>query len=259
MLHTLTSEMVVRNYSQQTIKNYRSAIIKFLNTFNLPPKCISQSDIRGYLVKSQSIADLKNRLGALKLFYSVAVRQPLKFKYIKYPRKEHRLPRIINHEELVAKINAVENLKHKAILSLAYCCGLRVSEVVNIKIEDIDGKQKVILVSQSKGHKDRYVPLSDNVLETLRAYYKAFHPKVYLFNGQFSDRYSVKSCQQIFKKYIDQKYSFHHLRHSAFTTMMEQGTDLRVIQTIAGHRSPNTTAIYTHVSPKFLASVKTPI
>lgn len=253
------SEMELKRYSPQTIRNYKSALTLFLRCFNCPPKSISQDEIKDYLCESSSVSDLKNKISAIKFFYKKVIRQPLKFSRIEYPRSERKLPRIINQQSLVEKINGIANLKHKAILSLAYCCGLRVSEVVNLKIEDINGDERVILISQSKGNKDRYVPVSEAVLATLREYYKQYKPKVYLFNGQFSQRYSITSCQQIFKKYIDQKHSFHHLRHSSFTAMLENGVDLRVIQTVAGHRSPNTTAIYTHVSPKFLALVATPI
>jgi site-specific recombinase XerD len=253
------SELQLKNYSQQTVKNYKCAVLNFLSAFNIPPKSISQNQIKAYLKESSSVSDLKNKISALKFFYKKIIKQPLKFRYIEYPRGEKKLPKVINHNDLVTKIRNISNLKHKAILSLAYCCGLRVSEIINIKLEHIDGKQRIILIAQAKGNKDRYVPVSENVLMLLRDYFKEYRPKVFLFNGQFSDQYSIKSCQQIFKKYIDKKHSFHHLRHSAFTTMLESGVDLRVIQTVAGHTSPKTTAIYTHVSQKFLASIQTPI
>ena len=255
-------ELELKNYSKNTIKSYISLVRLFLAAFDgtfTEPKKIPVSVIKQYLRESSSISVLKQNIGAIKRFYRYVVNQPLKFKGVEYPRKQRKLPRVINHDELLKKINAIPNLKHKAILSLAYCCGLRVSEVVNLKISDIDGKQRIILILQAKGKKDRMVPVSENVLVTLREYFKEYRPKEYLFNGQFTTKYSVTSCQQIFKKYIDKKHSFHHLRHSAFTTMLEKGVDLRVIQTVAGHRSPNTTAIYTHVSSKFLQSIQTPI
>lgn len=252
-------EMELKKYSPQTVRSYKSVVATFLSIMQIDPIRIPQEDIKIYLRKASSVADLKIKISALKLFYKLIIKQPLKFKYIEYPRKQKLIPRIINHEEIVSKLNGIKNLKHKAILSLAYCCGLRVSEVVNLKIEHINGRERVILVSQSKGNKDRYVPVSDGVLSVLRAYFGEFRPKVYLFNGVNSLKYSVASCQKLFKKYIDVKHSFHHLRHSSLTTMLENGTDLRVLQTIAGHSSPNTTAIYTHVSHKFLQQVNTPI
>lgn len=255
-------ELELKNYSVNSIKSYVSLVKLFLIAFDTAytePKKIPTEIIKAYLRESTSVSVLRQNIGAIKRFYQYVVKQPLKFKYIEYPRQESKLPRIINHEDIALRISQVVNLKHKAILSLAYCCGLRVSEVINLKISDINGKDRIILISQAKGKKDRYVPVSENVLGILRDYFKAFKPIDYLFNGQFSKQYSIKSCQQIFKKHIDTNHSFHHLRHSSFTTMLENGTDLRVIQTIAGHSNPNTTAIYTHISPKFLATVNTPI
>jgi site-specific recombinase XerD len=151
------------------------------------------------------------------------------------------------------------NLKHRAILTLTYSVGLRVLEVVNLKIVDIDSKRMLIHIENAKGRKDRIVPLSRTVLELLREYFKEYKPKEYLFNGQSSLQYSIGSCQKIYKKYIDSNSSIHNLRHSSFTNLLESGTDLRIIQKIAGHSSSKTTEIYTHVSNNLLSKVKLPI
>jgi site-specific recombinase XerD len=145
------------------------------------------------------------------------------------------------------------------ILTLTYSVGLRVSEVVNLKIEDIDSKRMLIHIKNAKGKKDRIVPLSQKVLELLREYWKEYKPSIYLFNGQQSSQYSIGSCQKIYKKYIDQNSSIHTLRHSSFTNLLENGTDLRIIQKIAGHSSSKTTEIYTHISNNILGKVKLPI
>lgn len=256
------NELELKNYSSNTVRCYIGLVKLFLQHFNnsyTEPKKIPIESIKLYLKSSNSVVSLKQNIGAIKKFYQYVVKQPLKFKYIEYPRSTKTLPRVIDHEGLVSKLNSIENLKHRSILSLAYCCGLRVSEVVNLKISDIDGKNRTIIISQAKGNKDRYVPVSDMVLGLLREYFVTYKPKEYLFNGQNSLKYSIKSCQQIFKKYVSNQYSFHHLRHSAFTAMLEKGTDIRVIQTVAGHSSPNTTAIYCHVSRKFLQTINTPI
>ena len=142
---------------------------------------------------------------------------------------------------------------------MTYSVGLRVSEVVNLKIQDIDSKRMLIHIKNAKGRKDRIVPLSQNVLDLLREYYKKYKPKEYLFNGQTTIQYSVGSCQKIYKKYIDINSSIHTLRHSSFTNLLESGTDLRIIQKIAGHSSSKTTEIYTHVSNKLLSKVNLPI
>lgn len=156
-------------------------------------------------------------------------------------------------------MSKIDNLKHKTILTLTYSVGLRVSEIVNLKIEDIDSKRMIIQIKNAKGKKDRVVPLSQKVLELLREYFKEYRPKDNLFNGQGSEKYSIQSCQKIYKKYIDKKSSIHTLRHSSFTNLLESGTDLRVIQKIAGHSSSKTTEIYTHVSNQILSKVNLPI
>jgi site-specific recombinase XerD len=136
---------------------------------------------------------------------------------------------------------------------------MRVSEIINLKISDIDSDRSLIYIYNAKGNKDRVVPLSDKIRLILRDYYKEFNPKTYLFNGQFGLKYSSKSCNQIVKKYLGENYHFHTLRHSSFTALLECGTDLRIIQSIAGHSSSKTTEIYTHVSNNLLNKVQLPI
>lgn len=177
----------------------------------------------------------------------------------KRPKNEKNLPRVIDTDFIKNRLSKIENLKHKAILTLTYSVGLRVSEIVNLKILDIDSKRMLISINQAKGKKDRIVPLSENVLKLLREYFIEFKPKDFLFNGQDGGRYSIKSCENIYKKYIDNKTSIHTLRHSCFTSLLENGTDLRVIQKIAGHSSIKTTQIYTHVSANILNKVNLPI
>lgn len=169
------------------------------------------------------------------------------------------MPKVIEGEFIKKQLSKIENLKHRAILTLTYSVGLRVSEIVNLKISDIDSKRMLIHIKNAKGRKDRIVPLSQNVLELLREYFKKYKSKEFLFNGQNSLQYSIGSCQKIYKKYIDNESSIHTLRHSSFTNLLESGTDLRIIQKIAGHSSSRTTEIYTHVSNNVLNKVKLPI
>lgn len=168
------------------------------------------------------------------------------------PRKEKRLPRIIDKEHILSSLDNITNLKHKSIISIAYSVGLRVSEVINLKISDIDSNRMVITINQSKGRKDRIAPLTPKVLSLLRLYYSEFKPTKYLFNGQFTDQYSASSCNQLVKKHLGETYHFHLLRHSCFTNLTDQGVDIRVIQKLAGHSSSKTTEIYTHVSQNIL-------
>jgi site-specific recombinase XerD len=157
------------------------------------------------------------------------------------------------------RISKIENLKHKAIISLAFSTGMRVSEIINLKISDIDSKRMIININQAKGRKDRIVPLSPKILELLRLYYKENKPKDYMFNGQNSQQYSSESCNKLVKKYIGNSFHFHLLRHSCFTSLLECGTDLRIIQSIAGHQNVKTTEIYTHVTTNLLNKVNLPI
>jgi len=257
-----TEDLRLKNYAVNTIENYASQVKMFLTDFEgtaTKPSEINQQQIKEWMLEAKTINSRKQRLSALKLFYKYTVKQPRKFKGIEYPKAEKSLPRVIDKDLIVEKINKIRNIKHKAILSIAFSVGLRVSEVVNLKIEDIDSTRMIIHIKNSKGRKDRVVPLSMNVLNTLREYYKAYKPKVYLFNGQNSLKYSVTSCQNIFKKHIDKNSHFHILRHSSFTALLETGTDLRVIQKIAGHVSSKTTEIYTHVTNRTLSKVNLPI
>jgi site-specific recombinase XerD len=177
----------------------------------------------------------------------------------KRPRTEKKLPKVIDGEYIKSQLSKIGNLKHKSILTLTYSVGLRVSEVVNLKISDIDSKRMLIHIKNAKGRKDRIVPLSQTVLELLRQYFKEYKPKEFLFNGQNSLQYSIGSCQKIYKKYIDGESSIHTLRHSSFTNLLENGTDLRIIQKIAGHSNSKTTEIYTHVSNQLLNRINLPI
>lgn len=256
------NELELKNYSENTIKNYVSQVEVFLKVhqanFTEPAK-INETTIKNWLLQFKTRNSMCHSISALKLFYKTVVKQPLKFKYIEYPRSEKKLPQVIDKDFLLNKISNIKNLKHKAIISLAFSVGLRVSEVVNLKITDIDSKRMLITVRQAKGKKDRIVPLSETVLTLFRDYFKAYKPKEYLFNGQFSNQYSSTSCNQIVKQYLGNEFHFHTLRHSCFTTLLESGTDLRVIQVIAGHKSSKTTELYTHVSNHNLNKVALPI
>jgi integrase/recombinase XerD len=175
------------------------------------------------------------------------------------PRGERKLPRVIDHDHIIRQISKISNIKHKAIIMLAYSVGLRVGEIINLEITHIDSGRMVINILNAKGRKDRVLPLSENVLEVLRKYYHKEKPFKYLFNGQGKLQYSSTSCNNIVKKYLGENYHFHLLRHSCFTHCLESGTDLRLIQTIAGHKSSKTTEIYTHVSRSMLQNIPLPV
>lgn len=247
--------------SMNTRKTYKHCISVFLIHFSnyREPKEIPTQEIKEWLLTFDTINTRKQMLCSVKSFYKLTVGMPKKIDRIPYPKEDKKLPRIIDSEKAVNKILAIKNKKHKAILALALSTGLRVSEVVNLKIKDIDSDRGLIHVRNGKGRKDRIVPLSNNLLEILREYYKEYKPIEYIFNGQFRNQYSATSCNKVVKKYLGSDKHFHLIRHSALTAMLENGTDLRVIQSIAGHKNIDTTCIYTHVSTAHLSKVKTPI
>lgn len=252
-----------KNYSIRTIEMYSGYVLKFYKTLKKDVYTLTISDLIDYLYnfKYTSISQQNQIINSLKLFYKYILdKRDVHLSKIERPRKEKHLPRIIDKEFLLSRISNIKNLKHKAILSLAYSVGLRVSEVINLKISDIDSKRMQITIRQAKGRKDRIVPLSENILNLFRIYYKAFKPKEYLFNGQNGAlKYSPESCNKLVKHYLGNEYHFHLLRHSFATTLLESGIDLRYIQNLLGHSSSKTTEIYTHVSNNHLSKIPLPI
>ena len=184
--------------------------------------------------------------------------------YFQRPKKEKKLPIVLSEEEITEILRQISNLKHKCIIYIIYSAGLRLSEVTNLQISDIDSKRKVITIRGGKGKKDRITLLSETILELLREYYKEYKPQKWLFEGQKGGKYSPTSVQKIFKTAlaktkITKNASIHTLRHSFATHLLERGTDLRYIQELLGHSSPKTTEIYTHVTKKGIDKIKSPL
>jgi integrase/recombinase XerD len=257
-----SDDLELKKYSKNSIKNYTKQVELFLKTFDskfTKPSEINEQTIKNYLLQFKTRNSMCHAISALKLFYKLTVKQPLKFKHIEYPRSEKKLPKVIDKEFLLKKISEIENKKHKAIIALAFSTGMRVSEVINLKIEDFDLERNIIHIKNAKGRKDRIVPLSQNLRLILRTYYLEFKPEEFLFNGQGSLQYSSRSCNEIVKKYLGSDFHFHTLRHSSFTALLESGIDLRIIQKLAGHSSSKTTEIYTHVSNQHLSKIELPI
>jgi len=249
------------NYSDRTIKSYLFYIKQFLDNTKIPPTRLKSDDFQSYLnsYNFTSVSQQNQVINAIRFLYKFGLNKKYDKVSFKRPKSEKKLPVVIDGEYIKEQLSKIENLKHKTILTLTYSVGLRVSEVVNLKIEDIDSKRMIIHIKNTKGRKDRIVPLSQTVLELLRNYFIQYRPKEYLFNGQNSLQYSSGSCNKIVKKYLGGQYHIHQLRHSCFTNLLESGTDLRVIQKIAGHSNVKTTEIYTHVSNQMLSKVKLPI
>lgn len=203
-------------------------------------------------------------INASKLFFKLITGSALVTEQLERPRREHKLPNILSKDEVSAIINALSNQKHRTMLSLIYACGLRRGELLNLKPVNVDSKRHLLLILNAKGKKDRVIPISDKVIGMLRDYYKAYHPKVWLFEGQYEgEPYNEQSLQSVLKHAlakakITKPVSLHWLRHSYATHLLEAGTDLRYIQELLGHKSSKTTEIYTHVSEKSLLKINSP-
>ena len=248
-----------KNYSERTIQMYIHYVKKFLiDTKTTDAYQLSTKTLVKYIneYSYSSISQQNQIINSLKLFYKYILnKSDIHLDKIERPRKEKYLPRIIDKDYILEQISKIENLKHKTIISLAYSVGLRVSEIINLKIADIDSKRMVINIIQAKGRKDRIVPLTENMLSHLREYFKQYRPKEYMFNGQNSLKYSSTSCNSIVKKYLGEDYHFHLLRHSCFTNLTDQNVDIRTIQKLAGHSSSKTTEIYCQVSKNTLKNL----
>lgn len=249
------------NYSKNTSEIYLYYINEFLSNIGVESSRLSSKLFQSYLdnYNFTSVSQQNQVINAIRFLYKFGLNKKYDKVSFKRPRKEKKLPRVIDTNTIKYKLSKIDNLKHKTILTITYSVGLRVSEVINLKIEDIDFSQMIIYIKNAKGKKDRIVPLSEKISLLLKEYLNSYSPYVFLFNGQNSLQYSIGSCQKIYKKYIDKNSSIHTLRHSSATTLLENGTDMRIIQRILGHASSKTTEIYTHVSTELLKKTKLPI
>ncbi|MCG8184294.1 site-specific tyrosine recombinase/integron integrase [Tenacibaculum piscium] len=262
-------KLELKRYSLNTCKIYISLFEKFINHFGEQAiNELSEKEIQEYLQlliqqkKSNSYVD--QSISAIKFYYETVLGMPNRFYSIDRPRKVHQLPKIISKEEILAIINHTNNIKHRCIVSLLYSAGLRRSEILDLKITDIDSKRMLIYVNNAKGNKDRYSLLSTTVLKELRVYYKEWQPKTYLFEGRKGQKYSAESITAIVRKAtkkagILKKVTPHMLRHSFATHLLESGTNLRYIQNLLGHSSSKTTEIYTHVASHNFKAIKNPL
>jgi integrase/recombinase XerD len=256
-------------YSESTIRNYCSAIREFIHFFEgRELETILQADIEKfilYITEQRNVSTSYHNicLCAIKFYFEKILERPqITFK-LERPRREKVLPEVLSEEEIVRLFNKVTNLKHKCILMAIYSGGLRLSEVVGLKVGDIDSKRMMIFIRGGKGSKDRYTILSKELLGWLRKYYREEKPETWLFEGVTGGQYSMRSVQSIMhdavkKSGIRKHATVHTLRHSFATHMLENGTDLRYIQNLLGHNSTKTTEIYTHITTKGLEQLVSP-
>ena len=262
--------MVSKRYSESTIKTYTAMLGHFLRFVS--PKESSQVDagdmvrfVNEYIIPRRLSFTFQNQvINASKLFFRHVYKSNLDVETFERPRREHRLPNVLSREEVKKILLAPFNEKHRVMLSLIYACGLRRSELLNLRLSDIERSRKLIRIIQSKGLKDRLVPVSDKIIELLDTYILKYKPARFLFEGQWpGERYSATSLEKVLKNAclssgIRKGVTLHWLRHSYATHLLESGTDLRYIQELLGHKSSKTTEIYTHVSIKSIQKIRSP-
>ena len=269
-LEELVKHLILKAYSPNTIKTYKNEFMQLLLV--LEEKKVQQlttEQLKRYLLwciaNGLTENSVHSRMNALKFYFEQVLKHDKLFFEIPRPKKPLILPKVISEEKIIKGLLKIENLKHKTLLLLAYSAGLRVSEVISLQITDINSDRMQININRAKGKKDRVVTLSKNILELLREYYKIYHPVKWLFEGQKSDEhYSARSAQIIFKDaYKDLglplQCSFHSLRHSFATHLLENGTDISYIQKILGHNDIRTTLRYAQVSNKDITKIESPL
>ncbi len=257
-------------YSLNTEKTYKFALEDYINYHHtIDIDKLNESHIQSFLrhlvmERNVSTSYQNQAINAVKFYYERVLGGQRKTYFIDRPKKEKTLPVVLSEEEIMLILRSVTNIKHKAILMIIYSAGLRISECINLKIKDIDSHRMQIRVEQSKGKKDRYTLLATKTLHVLRDYFKEYRPKEFLFEGQDSGCYSARSIQNIFRDAVERvkinkKVSVHSLRHSFATHLLENGTNLRYIQSLLGHANSKTTEIYTHVTTKGFENLKSPL
>ena len=229
---------------------------------------MSEEEIRSYLQHlislNKSNSYLNQAINSIKFYYEVVMGMPNRFYSIERPRKQQQLPKVISKEEIITMLEQANNIKHRCIIGLLYSAGLRRSELLNLRLTDIDSKRMLIFIRNAKHNKDRYSLLSQTILKDLRTYYKQWKPKEYLFEGALGGKYSTESVAKIVRRAsaksgILRKITPQMLRHSFATHLLEDGTDIRYIQTLLGHNSTKTTEIYTQVALNNFKSIRNPL
>ncbi len=265
----LIETLQLKAYSPSTVRTYRNEFAQLLYVLkNSPVDELTPSRLRDYFLYCLNTLKLSentlhSRINAIKFYFEQVLKRERFFFEIPRPKKKVILPNVLAISQVEKLFAQLENLKHKTMIYLAYSAGLRVSEVVNLRIKDIHSARMVINIKGAKGKKDRSVALSEGILELLRKYYVTYQPKDWLFEGQYGDQYSTRSLQKVFhvakeKAKIRQDVTFHSLRHSYATHLHESGTDIKLIQELLGHNDIQTTLRYTHVSNRTLENIKSP-
>ena len=260
----------LKGYSPNTIKSYCHSFHFLLRVLGkVPVNSLLPKHIHAYLLwliqkKGYSETAVHTAVNAIKFYFEQVEKKDKSYYDLPRPKKPQKLPDILATSEIKKLLQQVSNVKHKALLMTSYSAGLRVSELVHLKFTDVDSTRMMLHIRCGKGKKDRMVPLSAILLQTLRAYYKQYKPQTYLFEGQAGQPYSTRSAQEILKRWkaatgLRKSGSIHSLRHAYATHLMESGIDIRYIQTLLGHKSISTTMRYTHVSQRSMAGIQSPL
>ncbi len=266
----MIEDLRIRGYAPGTEKDYVRCVARFAQHFGRSPETLGAKEIREFqvhlVIKSGVSYGVQSRfVSALRFFYTVTLNRPWLIERIPHPMIEKKLPVIPGRKEVLRFLEAVPNIKHRAILTACYAAGLRVSEAVRLKVTDINSERMVIHVRQSKGRKDRMVPLSEVLLKVLRTYWKAVRPQVWLFPGRDKDKpLSCRTVQHVCMRArrragLHPKLTVHTLRHAFATHLLDAGENVRTIQLLLGHRSLRTTQTYTHVSTRELLATRSPL
>ncbi len=266
----MDADLQIRGLSTHTRRVYLACMGRFIQNVRRPADQVTLEDIRRYqlcLIRERKISPSKfNQIVcAIRFFYRVTLRKDWNIDHIPYQKTERKLPQIPSTEKIAAFLVSLENLKHRAILMTLYSGGLRVSEAVHLKVSDVDSQRMVLRIEQGKGRKDRYVMLSPRLLEALREYWKAYHPRTWLFPGRPSDKpIAQRSLCRIVKKAqqaagLPGRFYPHLLRHSFATHLLENGANICVIQKLLGHRSLKSTQVYAQVAQNFLRGILSPL
>ena len=269
-LSKVQEKIILKGYSHSTWKSYRGALVYFFKYFEQRElKDVTKAEIESYVAKwivKYKISETKQNsiINAIKFYYEQILEMPREYYEIQRPKKSKTLPGVLSMSEVKSILAQPENLKHKAILYTIYAGGLRLSELLNLRIEDIRSADGYIFIKGAKGKKDRRTILSAHLLQLLREYYKKYKPAYWLFEGQAGGKYSASSVQSIFrtavkKSKVNPWATVHTLRHSFATHLLQEGTNLRYIQGLLGHSSPKTTEIYTHLLKVDNSVVKSPL
>lgn len=263
-------KMILKGFSHSTIQNYQHALGQFFSYFEMADyKAVSKDQIEGFvyhLVSKYKISEQKQNLiiNAIKCYYEHTLGMPREYYNVTRPKKSKDLPNVLSVDEVRAILNHPRNIKHKAILNVIYGAGLRIGEVIRLRIKDIRSDDGYIFVKDSKGKKDRHTVLSPLLLILLREYYRQHRPSYWLFEGQDGGQYSAKSIQNIYRRAVKETKSNpwstpHTLRHSFATHLMQQGVNIRYIQSALGHSSSKTTEVYTRVLGISNKTLKSPL